>query len=122
MIAPSVPLLGFMPTCQGKPLMFGKLMHDFGCSKPEEILLPRIKKSVECCKEGEKRMSVEEDIREMFKPELDQARKEGREEGREEGRKENMRETVLRMKENGFSVDQIVLATGWSKEDIEKVK
>ena len=71
-------------------------------------------------------MSVEEDIREMFKPELDQARKEGREEGRkegrEEGRKENMRETVLRMKENGFSVDQIVLATGWSKEDIEKVK
>ena len=105
-------------------------MHDFGCAKTEEILLPRIKKSVECCKEGEKRMSVEEDIREMFKPELDQARKEarekgrkeGRKEGREEGRKETMRETILRMKKNGFSVEQIALATGWSKAEIEKVK
>ena len=97
-------------------------MHDFGCAKTEEILLPRIKKSVECCKEGEKRMSVEEDIREMFKPELDQARKEAREKGRKEGRKENMKETILRMKKNGFSVEQIALATGWSKAEIEKVK
>lgn len=97
-------------------------MHDFGCAKTEEILLPRIKKSVECCKEGEKRMSVEEDIREMFKPELDQARKEAREKGRKEGRKENMKETILRMKKNGFSVEQIALATGWSKAKIEKVK
>ena len=109
-----------------KKSTFGKLMHDFGCAKTEEILLPRIKKSVECCKEGEKRMSVEEDIREMFKPELDQARKEarekGRKEGREEGRKETMRETILRMKENGFSAEQIALATGWSKAEIEKVK
>ena len=71
-------------------------------------------------------MSVEEDIREMFKPELDQARKEarekGRKEGREEGRKENMKETILRMKGSGFSVEQIALATGWSKDQIEKVK
>ena len=93
-------------------------MHDFGCAKTEEFLLPRIKKSVECCKEGEKRMSVEEDIREMFKPELDQARKEAR----EKGRKETMREMILRMKKNGFSVEQIALATGWSKDQIEKVK
>ena len=67
-------------------------------------------------------MSVEEDIREMFKPELDQARKEAREKGRKEGRKENMREIISRMKGNGFSAEQIALATGWSKEEIEKVK
>ena len=94
-------------------------MHDLGCSKPNEILLPPIKDRVEYYKEGAKSMSVKEDIREMFKKEIHQAEEEsfkrGREEGREEGKKEGIKEgreegalndrkeTILKLLKKGYS-------------------
>ena len=45
-----------------------------------------------------------------------------REEGREEGRKEESFKVVLNMLKNKFKINDIVMATGLSKEEILKLK
>jgi predicted transposase/invertase (TIGR01784 family) len=48
-------------------------------------------------------------------------KEEGREEGREEERERSRRETALKMKEKGFSIEQIIEITGLSSEEVEKL-
>ena len=45
-----------------------------------------------------------------------------REEGREEGRKEESFKVVLNMLKNKFKINDIVMATGLTKEEILKLK
>ena len=49
------------------------------------------------------------------------ARKEGLEEGRAEGRSEEKTETVLRMQKAGKSVEDIMIATGMTEEEIRSI-
>ena len=74
-------------------------MHDLGCPKPNEMFLPLIKDRVEYYKEGAMSMSVKDDIREMFKEEIEQAR--------EEGALNNRKETVLKLLKKGYSQEEI---------------
>ena len=52
----------------------------------------------------------------------EEGRKEGREEGRLLGRKEESFKVVLNMLKNKFKINDIVMATGLSKEEILKLK
>ena len=109
-------------------------MHDLGCSKPNEILLPPIKDRVEYYKEGAKSMSVKEDIREMFKKEIHQAEEEsfkrGIEEGREEGKKEgieegalnNRKETILKLLKKGYSQEEIADLLDIPLDEVKAIK
>ncbi|MCR4838412.1 MAG: hypothetical protein K5897_05695, partial [Eubacterium sp.] len=52
---------------------------------------------------------------------LEEGRAEGRAEGREEGRSEEKTETVLRMQKAGKSVEDIMIATGMTEEEIRSI-
>ena len=90
---------------------FGKLMHDLGCAKPSEILLPPIAKRVQYYKEGAMSMSVEEDIYEMFKDKIDAAKSEGiklgEEKGIEKGALETQKSIILTLSKKGYSAEEI---------------
>ena len=113
---------------------FGKLMHDLGCPKPNEMFLPPIKDRVEYYKEGAMSMSVKDDIREMFKEEIEQAEEEGfkrgKEEGKEEGKKEgreegtlnNRKETVLKLLKKGYSLEEIADLLDIPLDEVKAIK
>ena len=117
---------------------FGKLMHDLGCPKPNEMFLPPIKDRVEYYKEGAMSMSVKDDIREMFKEEIEQAREEGKEEGIEEGKKEgieegkkegreegalnNRKEIVLKLLKKGYSLEEIADLLDIPLDEVKAIK
>ena len=101
---------------------FGKLMHDLGCSKPNEILLPPIKDRVEYYKEGAKSMSVKEDIREMFKKEIHQAEEESFKRGKEEGVLNNRKETILKLLKKGYSQEEIADLLDIPLDEVKAIK
>ena len=51
----------------------------------------------------------------------DRLRSEGREEGRKEGKKEGKLETARKLIKRGVDMDIIVEATGFSRQEIEKL-
>ena len=61
---------------------------------------------------------VENDVLDTAKME---GRAEGRAEGRTEGRAEGIKETALKLKEMGLSTEQIMVATGLSKSEIDNL-
>ena len=97
-------------------------MHDLGCSKPNEILLPPIKDRVEYYKEGAKSMSVKEDIREMFKKEIHQAEEESFKRGKEEGVLNNRKETILKLLKKGYSQEEIADLLDIPLDEVKAIK
>jgi lambda repressor-like predicted transcriptional regulator len=58
-----------------------------------------------------------EALRELMKDEIERDKKESREQGMAQG----MAQIILNMHKNGFSLDQIVLASGKSPQDVEDI-
>ena len=68
-------------------------------------------------KEEAEKEGREKGIKEGIK----EGREEGLKEGREEGREEGIKETAKKMKDKGYSIDEIIELTSLSKETIEKI-
>jgi len=90
-----------------------QLKHSFYYTLVTYILNARDDLSIDEVKE---RLSVEG--RKKFMSVADQLRREGREEGRKEGK----REVAKRLLQLNMAEDQIIAATGLSKEDIKRIK
>ena len=82
---------------------FGKLMHDFNCDKSQDILLLPLKEKVQYFKEGPLSMSLEDDIRALFKEEFSLEEKAEK----ERAIKETKKSIISTMLKNGLSPEEI---------------
>ncbi len=62
-----------------------------------------------------------EALRELMKEEIEIDKKKSREQGMAQGMTQGMAQVILNMYNNGFTLEQITLATSKSKKDIEDV-
>ena len=69
----------------------------------------------------ESRMKLKSDIATYSEAEFNRGREEGKEEGREEGEKKAKMAMAKMMKENEYSVLEIIKLTGLTQEEIEKL-
>lgn len=98
----------------------GKLMHDFNCTKAEDMNYELMAERTGYLKENPKGVSrmckILEDMR-------NESRKQGMKEGIKEGIKEGMKETALRMLAVGrYALDEIVNISGLSMEEVKQLK
>ncbi len=91
----------------------GRLMHDFLCDNPDEMLCKPMAEKAKYLKEhqkGAKEMSdIDEEIREK-----------GREEGRAEGAAEEQARMVVNMIREVFSMGQIIAVTNMSESAVRQ--
>jgi predicted transposase/invertase (TIGR01784 family) len=115
----------------------GKLMHDFLCDNPDEMLCKPMAERAGYLKgqwKGVKEMcDTSEEIREEGRREVreemrnltEEIRQEGREKGREEGRIEGLAEgqalLIMNMFRNGMSIEQISSVTDMDKSEVKQL-
>ncbi len=99
----------------------GRLMHDFGCRNAADIYDPELAEGVRYFKEegGKKEMCemIEEYAAEREKYGIQQ----GMEQGIEKGIEQGISRVIINMQIEGFTLKQIVAATGKSKDTVKAV-
>ncbi len=87
----------------------GRLMHDFLCDNPDEMLCKPMAEKAKYLKEHQKGAREMSDIDEEI-----------REEGRAEGAAEEQARMVVNMIREGFSMGQIIAVTNMSKSAVRQ--
>lgn len=82
----------------------GRLMHDFSCTKAEDMYFPLMAEKTRYLKENPKGVNEMCEVMEKLR---DESLAEGRAEGRVEGRETQAKDTALRMLQKGFGVEEI---------------
>ena len=103
----------------------GKLMHDFNCTKAEEMYFPLMAEKTSYLKENPKGVSqmckVMEDLRnESYNEGRAEGRAEGRTEGRTEGRELQAKETAINLSKLGLSPEVIAKSINFNLSIVKK--
>ena len=89
----------------------GKLMHDFLCTRAEDMYYPLLREKVRYYKETDKGVTIMSDL-------FEEIRTRDREEGKAEGKAEGEGNIVLNMLKGHMHLDVIEKLSGWTADNI----
>ena len=100
----------------------GKLMHDFLCDNPEDMICKLMAERAGYLKGQSKGVNeMREIMNELWQEGHEEGRKEGREEGRAEGMAKGQALLIMNMFRNGMSIEQISSVTDMDKSEVKQL-